>query len=106
MTGEQIKLLTRMKKLINQGHRRFEVRKDRDYLQDLLDIGITESEAWNEILLLSVYDYRQDYRPFYNREGSAALIFKKIINGYMVYIKLKLEKDEIVVCLSFHLDYR
>ena len=106
MTGEQIKLLTRMKKLINQGHRRFAVRKDRDYLQDLLDIGITEYEAWNEILLLSSYDYQHDYRPFYNREGEAALVFKKHINGYMVYIKLKLEGDEIVVCLSFHIDHK
>ena len=105
MTGEQIKLLTTMKKLISQGHRRFEVRKDRDYLQDLLDIGITEKDAWNEVLLLSSYDYQIDYRPFYKRGDKPALVFKKIINGYMVYIKILLEDNE-TVCLSFHIDHK
>lgn len=33
MTGEQLKQLSKMKKLINQGHKRFASRKDRDYIQ-------------------------------------------------------------------------
>lgn len=42
MTGEQLKLLTKM----------------------ILEIGITESLAWQEILTLSSYNYVQDYKPF------------------------------------------
>ena len=34
MTGEQLKKLSKMKKLINEGHRKFQTRNDRDYLQD------------------------------------------------------------------------
>lgn len=49
MTGEQIKLLTKMKKLIMQGKRHFEPRKDRDYVLALFELGITEEEAWNYI---------------------------------------------------------
>ena len=50
MTGEQLKLLSRMKKLIIQGNKKFAIRKDRDYLAELLEIRITENLAWQEIL--------------------------------------------------------
>ena len=108
MTSEQIKILTKMKKLIKQGYKKFICWKDRDYLQELLNIGITENEAWNEILLLSRYDFWLDYRPFYHKKDNDALIFKKKINDNIVYIKLKIEIDnnnEMTVCLSFHKDY-
>ena len=42
MTNEQLKQLSKMKKLINQGYKRFATRKDRDYIQELLDIGIRD----------------------------------------------------------------
>ena len=109
MTGKQLKQLSRMKKLISQGHKRFACRKDRDYLQELLDIGITEEATWNEILTLSAQNYVYDYKPFYEKMGDDALTFKKMINGYKVYIKIKLEKYNnmgTTVCLSFHIDYR
>ena len=109
MTGEQIKQLAKMKKLINQGYRRFASRKDRDYLNELSQIGITEDKAWNEILTLSANNYVYDYKPFYDKRGNDALIFKKIIKTHNVYIKLKIEKNdnqEETVCLSFHIDYR
>ena len=61
MTNEQIRLLSKMKKLINEGKRRFANRKDRDYLASLLELGITESEAWNYILRLSVHYYYPDF---------------------------------------------
>ena len=106
MTGEQLKLLTKMKKLITKGNKRFANRKDRDYLEELLEIGITESLAWQEILTL--FSYVQDYKPFYLKSDSS-LVFKKEINGNRVYIKLKIEEynnKEMTVCLSFHLDYK
>lgn len=108
MTGEQIKLLSKMKKLIIKGCRKFCCRKDRDYIQELLDIGITEEDAWQEILSLSSRDYYLDFKPFYYKNSDDALIFKKYINGYKVYIKIKIEQynnNEMVVCLSFHIDY-
>lgn len=108
MTGEQLKTLAKMKKLIIIGHKRFASRKDRDYIQELLDIGITEELAWNEILTLSAHNYVNDYKPSYSKSGNDALTFKKDINGYKVYIKLKIEnykKEDETVCLSFHKDY-
>ena len=108
MTGEQLKLLTKMKKLITKGNKRFDKRKDRDYLEELLEIGITESLAWQEILTLSSYNYVPDYKPFYLKSENS-LVFKKDINGNRVYIKLKIEEynnKEMTVCLSFHIDYK
>lgn len=106
MNVEQIKLLNKMKKLIRDGKRRFELRGDRDYILDLLDLGITEEKAWGEILLLNAYFYVVDYKPSY-KKSSNSLVFKKEINHIMAYIKLKIEignDEEIVVCLSFHRD--
>lgn len=109
MTGEQLKLLSKMKKLIYLGKRKFIFRKDRDYIQELLDIGITENEAWCEMMTLSSYDYCYDYKPTYSKNGKDALTFKKKINGYLVYIKIKIEQynnNEMTVCLSFHVDHK
>ena len=109
MTGEQLKLLAKMKRLILAGKRRFLIRQDRNHLQELVDIGITEKEAWDEILSLSNINYFHDYKPFYSKRGDDALTFKKEINRQLVYIKLKIEKEknnELTVCLSFHIDYQ
>ena len=81
-----------MKKLINQGYKRFASRKDRDYIQELLDIGITEEMAWSEIITLSAQNYVHDYKPFYAKRSDDALTFKKMINGCKVYIKIKIEE--------------
>lgn len=108
MTGEQLKLLSKMKKLIKEGHRRFANRKDRDYYQELLEIGINEERAWREILALSAINFVPDYRPIYSKSG-CSLTFKKNIENSIVYIKLKIETDngnEMTVCLSFHIDYQ
>lgn len=108
MTGEQLKLLAKMKRLITKGNKKFINRRDRDYLEELLEIGITESLAWQEILTLSSYNYVLDYKPCYSKSENS-LVFKKDINGNRVYIKLKIEEynnKEMTVCLSFHLDYK
>lgn len=107
MNGNQIKYLSEMKKLIKQGKKKFiSWRKDRDYIQDLLDIGISESEAWNEILTLAPVNYSPDSKPSYYIKGKEALVFNKKINGVMVYIKIKIEPDNGVdktLCVSFHI---
>ncbi len=105
MTNEQIRLLSKMKKLINQGKKRFIQRKDRDYVEALLELGITE-EAWNYILSLNINYYCHDFKPFYAKDGES-LVFKMKINNNIAYIKLKIEeynKEEETVCLSFHKD--
>lgn len=106
MSNEQIKLLTKMKDLIRNGKRRFAKRKDRDIVEELDIIGITQNRAWYEILLLNKNHFFIDNKPSYKQTD--ALIFKKDINGYLVYIKLKLEKrNELeTVCLSFHRDHQ
>lgn len=109
MTEYQKRLLSRMKKLINDGCKKFEERKDRDYVQDLLNIGITLDEAWQEILSLSSINYFPDQRPIYLKKGDDALVFKKSINNNIVYIKIKMEpynNHETTVCLSFHIDHK
>ena len=96
-----------MKKLIREGKRKFLIRKDRDYLQDLLEPGISETEAWNIILELNKNFYFNNPKPSYFKTTNT-LIFKKQINGIVAYIKLTIEennnKEEIAVCISFHED--
>ena len=107
MNNKQIELLTKMKKLIKNNKRRFKLRCDRDYVKDLLELGITENEAWNYILSLNANYYVVDYKPRYNA-SSNSLTFKRKINNEVVYIKLVIEvyeDDEETVCLSFHKDY-
>lgn len=107
MNQEEIKLLNDMKKLIKKGKRKFKYRKDRDYLKDLTEIGLEEKDAWNHILWLNENFFVTDNKPKFHKEGKS-LIFKKIINNYLVYIKLKLEINEQgdeTVCWSFHRDW-
>lgn len=106
MRPEQIRQLSEYKKLIVQGNRKFQPRKDRNYIDDLSEIGLTIEEAWMQILSLNKNNYFFDPKPNYKSDKNT-LIFKKIINRKMVYIKLKKEIDlscEIVICLSFHID--
>ena len=108
MNSEQRKLLNKMKKLIRKGKYRFADRKDRNYEDDLLELGISEYEAWfKHILYLQEVYYFVDYKPIYKKDGES-LVFKKKINNYIVYIKLKIDYDKInneeCVCLSFHKD--
>lgn len=109
MNEKQLQQLSKIKKLITLGKCRFVIRKDRDYLRALLIIGINEKEAWREILSLNKGHYVVDYCSFY-WQRSDALTFKKYINGYLIYIKIKIENinniEEIAVCLSFHIDER
>lgn len=108
MNHEQIKLLNKMKKLIYENRRQFCQGKDRDYLEDLMDFGLTEDEAWNEhIIYLNSNLYFPDPKPNYSKGKESALTFKKPIAGKIAYIKLKLETglDGMeTVCISFHED--
>ena len=102
---DQLRILTKMKRLIKNGNRRFQMRKDRDYIQDLLELGIDEVEAWDIILTLNNHFYFKDPKPTYYKNKDT-LIFKRKVNGVLTYIKLKIEtkNKEETVCLSFHKD--
>ena len=104
MIDEKVKLLSLMKTKICKKEREFKVRNDRDYLIDLLEIGLSVEEAWQQILELNINFYINDSKPSYHKSPNS-LTFKKNINGINVYIKLVLE-DEKVVCWSFHKDER
>ena len=106
MNTNQIKLLTKMKELIKSGKCRFEDRDDRNYLNELSELGISVKEAWNIILSLNCHSYYPDPKLNYLKNGES-LIFKRKVNGYLTYIKLKIEvydNNETTVCLSFHKD--
>ncbi len=108
MNQEQIKLLNRMKKLIYEKKRRFANREDRDYVEDLLDFGLTENAAWDEhIIYLNNNLYFPDPKPNYSKESELSLTFKKRIEKKIAYIKITLETNSEgmeTVCLSFHED--
>ena len=80
MNNDEVKLLSKMKKAINNGNKSFYQRKDRDYLLDLSNLGISLEEAWKEILTLNKHFCVLDKKPIY-KQSSNHLIFKKIING-------------------------
>ena len=104
MNQQQIQLLNKMKRLIKEGKRRFEPRKDRDTYQDLMKLGITVEEAWKQTLYLNKNFYYIDPKPYY-KQSNNSLTFKKRIKEKIAYIKLVLkENDEVVVCWSFHED--
>lgn len=106
MKQQDIRLLMKMKQAVVEGKCYFKLRNDRDYKQDLLDIGITESECWEHILSLNSNMYFPDPKPIYY-QSEEILIFKKNILGNQIYIKLKYMKDSAEVeCWSFHINGR
>ncbi|MDI6453689.1 hypothetical protein [Peloplasma aerotolerans] len=100
--------LKKMRRLINQGSKRFVMKRDGRYYYEILleDFGITDKKAWEHIKNLNEHFLWNDEMPSYS--NSDAFVFKKQIDGKMAYIKVKIEEGkngEEVVCISFHLDY-
>ena len=98
--------LTRIKDLLGRGKYDFVLR--RKNLQALAFHGMSIKDVKNEIFSLNVSDYykgpRQDYDS--NRPGDI-WEFKKSINGYQFYVKVKVVREngeEILRCMSFHDD--
>lgn len=86
MTTAQIKLLSKMKKLINMGNKRFILRKDRNYVQELLDLDITEKEAWDYILSLNANYYVVDYKPNY-ASSNDSLVLREELGRELLILK-------------------
>lgn len=76
--------------------------------QALIDIGIMKlNDIWEYILELNYTDcIKIDHDRDYSRDmNSEIYIFKKIINGKDVYIKLTMN-DRGIICISFHESYK
>ena len=100
MNSKQIKLLSQIKRLVRLGNRRFaNERRDRDYLDDLKKLRITEDEAWEKyILYLKPSAYVIDYKPSYYSTPNT-LVFKKLIkdtNNHVCINKCKSSSTHLV----------
>ena len=67
-------------------------------------LNYNDGDVIKEIASLKVEDYYEtiidtisDYVYLY--------VFKKIIKGYLIYIKLAVKNNRLIVCFSFHLSY-
>jgi hypothetical protein len=76
-------------------------------------LGYSQDDVWDEIQNLKETDYCQG--PLVDNQGYANdfWVFGKIIQGYEVYIKLKVkdfnsegEKQLSLLCISFHFSER
>ena len=105
MNGDQIRLLSEIKKLIKLNKKHFKSRNDRNYLEDLLNLGLTEEEAWQHIYYLKPQFYFVDPKPIFSKSLKKCLTFKKLINNKIAYIKLCIVDDSVEAeCWSFHED--
>ena len=105
-TSEIALFLEEMKRLISSG--KFDFIPRRKNMQALAHLGLTITDAKNEILGLVVGDYykgpKQDFDP--NRPGDI-WEFKKDIDGIPFYVKVKITQENgenILKCMGFHED--
>jgi hypothetical protein len=68
----------------------------------LLDLGLTEMEAKEEIFRLRVEDYSTGPEDDRAKPGQKVWKFAPIITGHEVYVKLILTEDGRAKVLSFH----
>lgn len=69
--------------------------------QTLLLLGYRSEDIINEINLLTYEDY---YETIIDVVGNEVLlyVFKKLIQNYLIYIKLSIRNNNIIFCISFH----
>ena len=78
--------------------------KRMEYQDAFLELGITISDAFNELMSLSIDNYCSGPEPDKDRPGSI-WEFGKNIEGKEVYIKLKIAEiggKKYAKCISFH----
>lgn len=98
--------LEQAKKLIVAGRYVFVPRKKN--MQSLAEHGMTIGDAKDEIIGLVAGDYykgpKQDFNP---TQPGDIWEFKKSVDGYIFYVKLKIQNrdgEDVLKCLSFHED--
>jgi hypothetical protein len=105
-------LLTRFRQMVDSSNcelaRRYYVKPDGTrifYLEALLDLDLTEEEAYSVIRSLRVSDYRkgpEEDRKF-PEQGLCIWVFKMTVKGKRAYVKLKITEQALV--LSLHEDW-
>jgi len=78
--------------------------KRTEYQNSFIELGITISDAYNELMSLSIDNYCSGPEPDKDRPGSI-WEFGKNIEGEEVYIKLKIAEigdKNYAKCISFH----
>jgi hypothetical protein len=98
----QVKLFLFQFKEFAQNVFSFHPRKES--LETIARLGITEQQAKEEILGLTVEDYYRGPIPDKDRKGEKFWEFGKTIRGEQVFIKLKAKsKHGVAICFSFHI---
>lgn len=108
MTPYQIGLYNKMIKLIKLKRYTIMQRDDRKILDDLFELDLDEDGMWTIIGSLLIKGFYKDRNPYHtNKENT--LIFKKKYKSNLIYIKVKIIKDnngDMLVLISFHKDYK
>lgn len=65
------------------------------------ELGLTLDQAKSEIRKLKYTDYYEGPSLDHNGDGTEVWVFGKLIEGVMVYIKLKIAQDGFCKCISF-----
>ena len=102
--NDAVCFLARIKELVASGKRHFVIRKDRNYRQDLFDLGIGNmNKVWDVILRLEFENMTK--KPELDNNGSGDFVYfyqMDMPNGKTAYIKLKIDEHRGCVCISFH----
>ncbi len=98
--------LIKIKKLLSNGKYDFVPRKKN--LDSLSMLGLTIEDIKDSIYELVVDDYYSGPKEDYDKNRIGEIwVFKKNIEGYKFYIKLKISREnnnDILRCISFHED--
>lgn len=105
MHSDEESFLEEAKVLINSNKRHFVMRRNQDFRQDLLDLGLGRSieKVWDTILNLNPSEMTKPPEADDNGSGKIMWFFQKtMLNGVTAYIKLTIDKARGCVCISFH----
>lgn len=93
--------------MIHEDTRKFISRKERNWRQDFIDLGIPDvDKAWKFMMTLTTDD--EEKPPELDRDGSGQMIYtfeKEMPNGVWAYIKIKIKdfsNTKKCVSISFH----
>lgn len=98
-------ILKKAKEFVLAGKRHFVIRRERNYRQDLFDLGLGSSmdKVWEVICQLETVDMMKERELDENGSGEWVYFYQKDMpNGTTAYIKLKVDERRGCVCISFH----
>ncbi len=75
-------------------------------MEDLALLGLTQDEMWRHVSLLTYVEYLEGPEPDDSDEYLGQVewwVFGTTVGNEAVYIKLRIQDNEVVICLSFHI---